>query len=121
VLFFVKWYTIRYSRIEKFPIDCPDKLLQIPSREDKADVADAMTLLESKQYPPFVFCGGAISTAEGKTQVGRRTKHKVSPSVANMCEAVPPAFPNPPTKETVDILLVFALKKRPIEVKHVDQ
>jgi hypothetical protein len=116
----------------EFPIDCHDKRLQIPNREDKADVADAMTLLESKQYPPFIVCGDtittdvvngerkgrrmcehvfngrAICTDEGKTQVGCRTKSEVSPSLANMCESIPPWFLDPPPKETVDILLVFA-------------
>jgi hypothetical protein len=32
----------------EFFIDCHDKLLQIMNRGDKAEVADAMTLLESK-------------------------------------------------------------------------
>jgi hypothetical protein len=34
--------------------------MQILNREDKAEVADAMTLLESKQYPLFIFCSDAI-------------------------------------------------------------
>jgi len=32
----------------EFVIDCHDKLLQILNREDKAEVANAMALLESK-------------------------------------------------------------------------
>jgi hypothetical protein len=32
----------------EFLIDCHDKHLQILNREDEAEVADAMTLLESK-------------------------------------------------------------------------
>jgi hypothetical protein len=47
----------------EFLIDCDEKLLQILNREDKAEVADAMTLLESKQYPLFIFCSDAIFTA----------------------------------------------------------
>jgi hypothetical protein len=39
-----------------------DKLLQIMNREGKAEVADAMTLLESKQYRLFIFCSDAIFT-----------------------------------------------------------
>jgi hypothetical protein len=46
----------------EFFVDCHDKLLQILNREDKAEVADAMTLLESKQYPLFIFCSDAIIT-----------------------------------------------------------
>jgi hypothetical protein len=47
----------------KFPVDCHDKLLQIPDRKEKAEVADAMTLLESTQYPLFIFCSDAIFAA----------------------------------------------------------
>ena len=68
VLFFAKGYTIRYSGIGNSPSIamtsfCSDKLLQILNSEEKAEVADAMTLLESKQYPLFIFCSGATSTA----------------------------------------------------------
>jgi hypothetical protein len=45
------------------PVDCHDELLQILNREDKAEVAEAMTLPESKQYPLFIFCSDAIFTA----------------------------------------------------------
>jgi hypothetical protein len=44
----------------EFLIDCHDKLPQILNREDKPEVAEPMTPLESKQYPLFVFCGDAI-------------------------------------------------------------
>jgi hypothetical protein len=44
----------------EFLIDCLDELPQILNWEGKAEVADAMTLLESKQYPLFIFCGDAI-------------------------------------------------------------
>jgi hypothetical protein len=47
----------------EFLIDRHDKLRQILNREGKAEVADAMTLLESKQYPLFIFCSDAIFTA----------------------------------------------------------
>jgi hypothetical protein len=46
----------------EFPIECLDKLLQILNREVKAEAADAMTLLEGKQYPLFIFCSDAIFT-----------------------------------------------------------
>jgi hypothetical protein len=47
----------------EFLIDRHDKLLQLLNREGKAEVADAMTLLESKQYPLFILCSDTISTA----------------------------------------------------------
>jgi hypothetical protein len=46
----------------EFLLDRHDKLL-ITNRKGKAEVADAMTLLESKQYPLLIFCSDAISTA----------------------------------------------------------
>jgi hypothetical protein len=41
----------------EFPVDFHDKLMQLLNKVGKADVADAMTLLTSKQYSFFIFCG----------------------------------------------------------------
>jgi hypothetical protein len=41
-----------------------------------------------------------------------------------MCESIPPASLDPslpPTLETLGVILIFAQKKRPIEVKYVEQ
>jgi hypothetical protein len=53
-------------------IDCYDKLPQILNREAKAEVTDAMTLLESKQYPFFIFCSDAIFTVVINSEWKRR-------------------------------------------------
>jgi hypothetical protein len=65
-----EWRVVLRERIHnqifqdwEFLIDRHDKLLQILNGEGKAEVADAMTLLESKQYPLFIFCSGVIFTA----------------------------------------------------------
>jgi hypothetical protein len=63
----------------EFLIDCHDKRLQIRNREDKAEVADAMSLLESEQYPLFIFCGDANCT----TVINSERKR------GRMCEHVP--------------------------------
>jgi len=47
----------------EFLIDCHNKLPQILNREVEAEVADAMTLLESKQYLLFSFCSDTFFTA----------------------------------------------------------
>ena len=47
----------------EFHIDCHNKLPQILNTGGKAEVADAMTLLKSKQDSLFIFCSDAISTA----------------------------------------------------------
>jgi len=44
----------------EFPINCHDKIPQFPEREKKAEVADAIALLESKHYRIFIFCSDAI-------------------------------------------------------------
>jgi hypothetical protein len=44
----------------EFPVDCHGEILQILSRESKAEVAEAITLLERKQYPLFIFCSDTI-------------------------------------------------------------
>jgi len=49
-------------QVWEFIIDCHDKLPQNPKGEAKAEVADAMTLLESKHYPLFIFCSDAVVT-----------------------------------------------------------
>jgi hypothetical protein len=47
----------------EFPVNCHNKLPHILNREDKAEVADAMTLLESERYPLFIIWGDAVITA----------------------------------------------------------
>jgi hypothetical protein len=44
----------------EFLVDCHDKPPHIPNRKEEAEVADAMTLLESKQYPLFILCSDTI-------------------------------------------------------------
>src|SRR5580698_8511843 len=61
----------------EFLIDCHNKSTQILNREDKAEVADAMTLLESKQYPLFISCSDAIfiDVIDSERKGGRMCEH----------------------------------------------
>ena len=62
-------------------------------------------------------------TDEAKTQVGCRAEQEVSPSLANLCEFVPPSFavPSSPSRGTDLITLVSIKKVRSIEIKNVDK
>jgi hypothetical protein len=59
----LRWVHNQVFQDREFPVDCHDELLQIQNRQGKAEVAEAMALLESEQYRLFIFCGDATLTA----------------------------------------------------------
>jgi hypothetical protein len=63
----------------------------------------------------------AMCTDEAKTKVRCRSKYEVSPSLANLCEFVPPSFASPslPSCDTDNIILVSVEDDRTIEIKYV--
>ena len=63
----------------------------------------------------------AICKDEANIEVGCGPKQDVSPSLANLCECVPPSFtvPRPPTRDTVKITLVPVKDGWSIEIKDV--
>ena len=119
-----------------------EKLLQFQNRHPEAD---AITLLESKGYPLFIFCadiavftivinnewkgrrmcqhvrnGFARRTDEAKTEVGCRPKYEVPPSLADVCEFIPPfsMVPFRPSSDT-DTIIISVEDGRSIEMKDV--
>ena len=65
----------------------------------------------------------APCTDKAETQVGCRSKQYVPPSLANVCESVPPSFaaPSLPPKGTDLITLVSVEDRRSIEIKNADK
>jgi hypothetical protein len=63
----------------------------------------------------------AICTDEAKTQVGWRPKYQVSPSLANVCEFVPPPFaiPSPPSYDKNFVILISIKDRRSIKIEDV--
>ena len=63
----------------------------------------------------------AMCADKAKTQVGRRPEYELPPSLANMCEFVPPllAIPYPPSHEKLIIILVSVKDGWSIEIKDV--
>ena len=70
-------------------------------------------------------CNGRAFCAEkGETQVGCGPKYEVSPSPANVCEVVPPAFTDPmlpPHLETIFVIVIFAKKRLSIKIKYTEK
>jgi hypothetical protein len=65
----------------------------------------------------------AICTDKAEAQVGCRPKDEVPPSLTNVGESIPPAFPNPlPSPiDTYSVILAFTQEKWSIEMKDVEK